>query len=127
MLVNLLLNFVYLIIIIINGGQMNLKQKLGKRIQELRKFQNITQEKLAEIVNMDITSLSKIETGRNYPQPDTLEKIASALSVDIERLFVFKSNFTKEDYIEAIYKNVDFIKNNEEKLKFLYTVTSSLV
>lgn len=127
MLVNLLLNFVYLIIIIINGGQMNLKQKLGKRIQELRKFQNITQEKLAEIVNMDITSLSKIETGRNYPQPDTLEKIASALSVDIERLFVFKSNFTKEDYIEAIYKNVDFIKNNEEKLKFLYTVISSLV
>lgn len=127
MLVNLLLNFDYLIIIIINGGQMNLKQKLGKRIQELRKFQNITQEKLAEIVNMDITSLSKIETGRNYPQPDTLEKIASALSVDIERLFVFKSNFTKEDYIEAIYKNVDFIKNNEEKLKFLYTVTSSLV
>lgn len=127
MLINLLLNFVYLIIIIINGGQMNLKQKLGKRIQELRKFQNITQEKLAEIVNMDITSLSKIETGRNYPQPDTLEKIASALSVDIERLFVFKSNFTKEDYIEAIYKNVDFIKNNEEKLKFLYTVTSSLV
>ena len=46
---------------------MNLKQKLGKRIQELRKFQNITQEKLAEIVNMDITSLRKIETGRHSP------------------------------------------------------------
>lgn len=106
---------------------MNLKQKLGKRIQELRKFQNITQEKLAEKINMDITSLSKIETGRNYPQPDTLEKIASALSVEIENLFVFKTNLTKEDYLKAIYTNIDFIKNSEEKLKFLHAVTSALV
>ncbi len=45
----------------------NLKIKLGKRIKDLRKAKNITQEKLAEMINMDITSLSKIETGRNYP------------------------------------------------------------
>lgn len=106
---------------------MNLKQKLGKRIQELRKFQHITQEKLAEKINMDITSLSKIETGRNYPQPDTLEKIAAALSVDVESLFLFKKDLTKEDYLEAINKNIDLIKNSEEKLKILYTVTSALV
>ncbi len=106
---------------------MNLKQNLGRRIQELRKAQNMTQEKLAEKISMDITSLSKIETGRNYPQPETLEKIAFALSVDIENLFKFKNNLTKEDYINNIYKNIDFIKNNEEKLKFLYIVSSSLV
>lgn len=106
---------------------MNLKQKLGKRIQEIRKSQNITQEKLAEKINMDITSLSKIETGRNYPQPETLEKIALALSVDIERLFFFRNKLSKDDYVSAIYNNVDFIKNNEEKLKFLYSVTNSLV
>lgn len=106
---------------------MNLKKKLGKRIQELRKFQHITQEKLAEKINMDITSLSKIETGRNYPQPDTLEKIAMALSVDVESLFLFKKDFTKEGYLEAINKNIDLIKNSEEKLKFLHAVTSALV
>ena len=106
---------------------MNLKQNLGRRIQELRKAQNMTQEKLAEKISMDITSLSKIETDRNYPQPETLEKIAFALSVDIENLFKFKNNLTKEDYINNIYKNIDFIKNNEEKLKFLYIVSSSLV
>ena len=45
----------------------NLKIKLGQRIKSLRKNLNITQETLAELINMDITSLSKIETGRNYP------------------------------------------------------------
>lgn len=106
---------------------MDLKKNLGKRIQELRKNQGITQEKLAEQISIDITSLSKIETGRNYPQPETLEKIALALSVDIEDLFKFKNNLTKEDYIKLIYKNIELLKNNEEKLKFLYIVSSSLV
>lgn len=53
----------------------NLKIKLGQRIKSLRKNLNITQETLAELINMDITSLSKIETGRNYPQPETIEKL----------------------------------------------------
>ena len=65
----------------------NLKIKLGQRIKSLRKNSNITQETLAELINMDITSLSKIETGRNYPQPETIEKIANALNVDIAQLF----------------------------------------
>ena len=38
----------------------DLKLKLGKRIQSLRKSQNITQEKLAEIIDMDITSLFSV-------------------------------------------------------------------
>lgn len=105
----------------------DLKTKLGKRIQEIRKSQNITQEKLAELVNMDITSLSKIETGRNYPQPETIEKISSALGVDVSNLFTFNKNFSSEDYCSAICKNLNFIKNNSEKLKFLYDVSTLLV
>ena len=60
----------------------NLKIKLGKRIQSLRKSQGITQENFSEILGLDISSLSKIETGRNYPSPENLEKIAAALNVE---------------------------------------------
>ena len=87
----------------------NLKIKLGQRIKSLRKNLNITQETLAELINMDITSLSKIETGRNYPQPETIEKIANALNVDISQLFSFQELNTKEDYISAIHKNLSLI------------------
>ena len=105
----------------------NLKIKLGQRIKSLRKNLNITQETLAELINMDITSLSKIETGRNYPQPETIEKIANALNVDISQLFSFQELNTKEDYISAIYKNISHIANDEEKLKLLYKISTDLV
>ena len=105
----------------------DLKIKLGKRIKELRKSKNITQEKLAEITGMDITSLSKIETGRNYPQPDTIEKLADAFEIDIDKLFTFKNLLSKDDYIESINKNIMFIQNDYEKLKFLHDISSLLV
>lgn len=105
----------------------NLKTKLGKRIKDLRKSQSFTQEKLAEMVNMDITSLSKIETGRNFPQHDTLVKISKALNVDIKQLFTFKKPSTGEDYISAINKNIEFIKNDKTKLEILYQISAVLI
>lgn len=105
----------------------NLKVKLGQRIKFLRKSCNITQERLAEMINMDITSLSKIETGRNYPQPETIEKISKALNVDVSQLFLFKTLDSKEEYIDAINKNIQFISENEEKLKVLYKISESLL
>lgn len=105
----------------------NLKVKLGQRIKFLRKSCNITQERLAELINMDITSLSKIETGRNYPQPETIEKISKALNVDVSQLFLFKTLDSKEEYIDAINKNIQFISENEEKLKVLYKISESLL
>lgn len=105
----------------------NLKVKLGQRIKFLRKSCNITQERLAEMINMDITSLSKIETGRNYPQPETIEKISKALNVDVSQIFLFKTLDSKEEYIDAINKNIQFISDNKEKLKVLYKVSESLL
>lgn len=106
---------------------MNLKNQLGKRVQDLRKAQKLTQEMLAEKINIDITSLSKIETGRNYPQPETLCKISNALGVELNQLFLFEENLSAKDYVEAIYKNIDFIKNNDEKLKLLYKISCTLI
>ena len=45
---------------------MDKKKLLGKRIKELIKQKNISQEKLAELVGIELTSLSNIVTGRNF-------------------------------------------------------------
>ena len=62
---------------------MNNKKLLGKRIKELRKQANYTQEQLSEIINIDITTLSGIESGRHFPSLPTIEKIADTLKVDL--------------------------------------------
>lgn len=93
----------------------------------MRKFKNITQEKLAEMINMDITSLSKIETGRNYPQPETIEKISQALNIEISQLFSFHYLSTEQDYISAINKNIKFLSQDKYKLKLLYEISSAFI
>ena len=97
---------------------MNTKKLLGKRIKELRKQQNLTQEKLAEMIDLETTSLSGIESGRHYPSLPTLEKIATHLSVDMETIFDFSHLQDKEDIKNEIIKRINNLEY--EKLIFIY-------
>ena len=69
---------------------MQLKKELGKNIQKYRKLNKITQEKLAEIVGIEINSISSIETGEYFPSPENLLKISKALDISLSNLFYFK-------------------------------------
>ena len=62
-------------------------RKLGLRIKELREKQGLTQLKLAEILNMEASNLSKIERGIQIPKEESLENISNALKVDVKELF----------------------------------------
>ena len=68
----------------------NIKKRLGRRIQELRKSHKLTQEQLAEKIEIGTSNISYIETGKFYPTPDTLSKIAKALDVEIYELYMFE-------------------------------------
>jgi len=59
---------------------MNKKELLGRRLRELRKRKGINQEKLAEFINVDPTTISNIENGKNYPSMANLENIISVLN-----------------------------------------------
>jgi transcriptional regulator with XRE-family HTH domain len=94
---------------------MTLKQNLGKNIQKLRKERKMTQDQLAEKVGIDPKNISKIETGINYPTPETIEAIAKALNVEIYELFVLNPmpySKMKEEIITAI--------ENKNSLTYLY-------
>jgi transcriptional regulator with XRE-family HTH domain len=80
----------------------SLKENLGARIQEIRKSKNITQEKLAEMINLDTPNLSNIERGKRFISPETLERIVKALNVDESELFDFKHLKTRDELIDII-------------------------
>ena len=61
---------------------MDNKKLLGKRIKEIRKQKNLTQEQLAELIQIETGSLSAIESGRHFPSLPTLEKISATLDVN---------------------------------------------
>ncbi len=65
------------------------KSFLGKRIKELRKGCQLSQEQLAERVDVDPRYISRIELGKCFPSLDTLERIATSLSVEMRELFEY--------------------------------------
>jgi len=104
-----------------------LRKKLGKRIQDLRIMRSITQANLAEQIGIDTTSLSKIETGRNYPSSDNLEKIASVLNVHPCELYNFDENDSADEIIEEIVNDVKYVKNDKIKLKMVKKAVKAIV
>lgn len=64
-----------------------LPKLLGKKIQKQRKTIGLTQEKLAEKVNVSRAYIGYIEQARNTPSLELLQKIAKTLKIDIKNLF----------------------------------------
>ncbi|MCM1010831.1 MAG: helix-turn-helix domain-containing protein [Fusobacterium sp.] len=96
----------------------NNRIKLGKRIKELRKSAHLTQEKLAEMIGIETSSLSGIESGRHFPSMITIEKIANILDLELKTLFDFNHLIKIEEMKEKIIKNID--KLPPEQIVFIY-------
>lgn len=62
-------------------------KKVGQRIKKARKELGLTQEKLAEKLNMHYTTISRIETGSSNPPVQTINKIAKTLKIPLSELF----------------------------------------
>jgi transcriptional regulator with XRE-family HTH domain len=65
------------------------KQKLGKKVRELRIEKHWTQEKLGEHSGLDRTYISDIERGVRNPSLKSLEKLAKALKIRVSDLTDF--------------------------------------
>lgn len=59
---------------------------IGQRIRRIRKVRGITQEALAELVDVSTTHVSHIETGVTKLSLPVLVKIANALDVRVDAL-----------------------------------------
>ena len=97
---------------------MDISKKFGKRLQEIRKMRGLTQDKLSELVNIDVTNISRIENGTQFPRKENIEELAKILNVEIKELFNFKHYNSKQNIIDdintllnnATLKDVQFIQ-----------------
>ena len=103
---------------------MDNKKLLGKRIKELRRQASYTQEQLAELINIETSSLSGIESGRHFPSMPTVERIANVLNVELKSLFDFNHLQTSEMMKKEIINNID--KFDESKISIIYRLYESL-
>lgn len=67
----------------------SLKIQFGKRLRTLRKRAGLTQDQLAESINVSVETVSNMERGIHGPKFDNLEKIANVMGLEVKTLFNF--------------------------------------
>jgi transcriptional regulator with XRE-family HTH domain len=90
---------------------------IGKRVKRERNLKKMKQRELAEMTNIGITSLSKIENGKFTPKIEDLEKIAKALKIDFD--YLVGSSNTKDQTMKfyTMFRNFFGIITTSNKYK----------
>lgn len=96
-----------------------MKKLLGKRIKEIRNKRGLTQEKLAELVEINTPNISYIENGKFYPSYETFIGLVRALDVEPKELFTFDTAKNPEDLKNEM---MEAFNNNEELLRLIYKI-----
>ena len=95
------------------------QKKIGAFLKELRKEKSITQEQLAETMNVSNRTVSRWETGSNMPDLDVIIELADYYDVDLRELFngERKSEKMNKDLKETVLKVADY--SNDEKIRLM--------
>ena len=72
---------------------MKLKTILGKNVKYHRYRKNLTQERLAEILEVSPNYVGRLERGQHSPSLDKIERIAKALGIKALELFLERDDF----------------------------------
>ena len=95
----------------------HIRNIIAKNVKKYRKLNNMTQEVLAEAAEVSNTYIANIECGQTWISDKTLEKIASALHIEIYLLFI-PDNSEKSDNA-AIEQRKEIILYLSERQKEL--------
>ncbi|MFR9651409.1 MAG: helix-turn-helix transcriptional regulator [Rikenellaceae bacterium] len=71
--------------------------KIIENIREIRLQRGITQEYIADALSVDASVISNIEKGKRELRVSELEKIASALNVDMLYLFTYPKTYVDRE------------------------------
>ena len=58
--------------------------EFNKKLQELRKQKGLTQEELSEKLYVSRTAISKWESGRGYPNIESLKRLAETFNITVD-------------------------------------------
>lgn len=94
---------------------------IGRRIKELRLKEKLKQEELADMLDVSVAYMSRIETGNGQVNLKRLTQIAEILKVSPGYLLT-GSNTTSKDYLKQDF-NLILEKCSPEQQKLIYQIS----
>lgn len=106
---------------------MGIKQEFGKKIKRMRINRGLTQEELAEAVDLSQRAMSGIETGENFVSAETIDKLVDALNTSMEELFATDHLKEGTELRKEIDRKLDSLGVDSPKLIMIYNVIKSIL
>jgi len=97
----------------------NIKELFGRKVKEYRIKKKLSQEELAEMIDIAERNLSKIECGKSFIRAEKIGKLAESLGVKPKDLFDFEH---QKDLEEIRHELISRIENDNKNLRTLYQI-----
>lgn len=102
----------------------DLSKRLGLRIKELRISKNLKQCEMADLLDMERSNLTRIESGKQRPSDENLEKIAKILNVGLYELFDNEHLKNKCELKNDIINLLETLTENE--IRYIYKTIQNI-
>ena len=94
--------------------------EFSKKLKEIRKNKNVTQEELANLINVSRSLVARWEYGDVYPSEDNLDLLSKVLNVSIDELI---DKEEKKNVIK-IKEKLSVIKVNKKIKQIIYIIVT---
>ena len=99
------------------------KELIGKKIQQARLRKHITQEELAEAVELSSNYLSKVERGLNMLNSVKFLSIVDYLDIELSEFGIYNQKISEDNYKEL---NDIIIKCDEKTAKLIINLANTI-
>lgn len=92
---------------------------LGEKIVEMRKSKNLSQEQLAEKLDISRQTISNWENGKFYPDIDSLVKLSKCFNISLDDLLNYDAKV-----LDHLKDSTDIVKSNKN---ILYAILLNII
>lgn len=93
-----------------------MEKRLGLKLKEIRNYKKITQEKLAELIDIDIRQVARLEAGESLPSIPTLLKLCKVFGITPNDLLLYEENVNEKSLKSDIYDILNLAKPEQLEL-----------
>ena len=90
-----------------------LLKDIGTRIKNKRKELNMTQEKLAELMDVSIQMISNLEQGKKAIRPENIVKICNVLNVSSD--YILRGQYSEHE-TSKIFQKFNMLTSEKKRL-----------
>lgn len=93
-----------------------LRELFGKRLEDLLKTHKMKQCELAEKLDIDPQSISRMIAGKHFPKEENIEKMIQAFNISPEELFSFTQIASDKELIDDINRLISNAPSNKIRM-----------